>query len=436
LYASISNTGSYAGAIPSGATPSANCLVRISDAADGSPSDTSNGVFTITSGGGGDSITVTYPNGGEVVRAGTLQTLSWTSTGDIANVKIEFSPDNGSNWGTLFNSVPNTGSYSGIIPSDTPPSGNCLVRISDAVDGSPVDTSNSTFTILPALPINVIYPAGGENYTLGVDTIPITWTTSGITGDVKITLRKSDGSGGYVVIESIPCDAGSYNYPIPVDVEPFSYFIKIKDGGVSDTSDIFTISEPGVEDSLTVTSPNGGESRRAGDPITITWTTVGSIPNVRIELSINSGGGWTELVNSTPNTGTYTCIIPPETNPSSNCMVRISDSSDGSPFDLSNNVFTILPQLPISVTNPIGGETYVRGVSIIPISWATSGLSGDVKITLRKSDGSGGYVVVDSIPHDTGTYNYPIPADVQPNSYFIKIKNSSTEDISGIFTIN
>ncbi len=440
LYSSVPNTGSYSGTIPLATTPSTICLIRISDAADGTPSDTSNAVFTITSSGGTDSITVTLPNGGEIERAGTMQTMTWESTGTIANVKIEFSPDNGSYWGTLFDSVPNTGSYSGIIPPDTPPSDYCLIRISDAADGVPSDVSDAVFSILPAYPISIATPAGGENYTLGVDTIPITWTTFGITGNIKISLRWYDDSSGQLIVKDLPHDTGTYNFPIPSDITPGTYFIRIltMDRTTFENSQNFTISEPGVEDSITVTYPNGGESVYAGDPLTVTWTSIGAISNVRIELSTDNGGFWSEIINSTPNDGSFTYLIPPDTASSSDCLIRISDASDGSPSDMSNSVFSILPQLPISITNPIGGETYTRGSSTIPITWVTSGITGNIKISLRWHDDSTGQLIVLDIPHDTGTYNYSIPADVTQGIYFIRIltMDRTTYDDSEQIIIN
>jgi hypothetical protein len=423
LYSSVPNTGSYSGTIPLATTPSTTCLIRISDAADGTPSDTSNAVFTITSSGGTDSITVTLPNGGEIERAGTMQTVTWESTGTIANVKIEFSPDNGSYWGTLFDSVPNTGSYSGIIPPDTPPSDYCLIRISDAADGVPSDVSDAVFSILPAYPISIITPAGGENYTLGVDTIPITWTTFEITGNIKISLRWYDDSTGQLIVKNLPHDTGTYDYPIPSDITPGTYFVRIltMDRVHSVDSNTFSISEPGGTENITVTSPNGGESVNAGNPLTITWTSIGAISNVRIELSTDTGGFWSEIINSTPNDGSFSYLLPPDTASSSECLIRISDASDGSPSDTSDNTFNILPQLPISITNPLGGETYTRGSSTITINWVTSGVSGNVKITLRYHDDSTGSLIVKDIPHDTGTHNYPVPADISPGIYFIRI---------------
>ena len=95
------------------------------------------------------------------------------------------------------------------------------------------------------------------------------------------------------------------------------------------------------KDTLTVTSPNGGESWEATSVHTITWTTQGSVGNVKIEYSTNGGTSYTDIVASASNSGTYSWTVP--NTPSSNCLVRISEASSGMPSDVSNAAFAIAP---------------------------------------------------------------------------------------------
>jgi lysophospholipase L1-like esterase len=95
------------------------------------------------------------------------------------------------------------------------------------------------------------------------------------------------------------------------------------------------------KDTLTVTSPNGGESWEATSVHNITWTTQGTVGNVGIEYSTNGGTSYTEIVASAPNNGTYSWTVP--NTPSSNCLVRISETSSGMPSDVSNAAFAITP---------------------------------------------------------------------------------------------
>ncbi len=97
------------------------------------------------------SLAVTSPNGGESLVAGSIHPVTWTSSGPMANVKIEFSSDNGATWMTIAASTPNTDSYSWIVPAVT--SGNCLVRVSHAAAGTLMDTSDAVFFIAITSPI-------------------------------------------------------------------------------------------------------------------------------------------------------------------------------------------------------------------------------------------------------------------------------------------
>ena len=105
------------------------------------------------------SITVTSPNGGENWSVGNSYDITWTSSNFTNPVKIEYSIDGGVNWLSppIAGSTPNDGSYPWTIP-DTP-SSICKVRISDAIDGDPLDISDDVFTI--SLPL--VWPGDTNN---------------------------------------------------------------------------------------------------------------------------------------------------------------------------------------------------------------------------------------------------------------------------------
>lgn len=95
-------------------------------------------------------LTVAKPNGGESWMAETTEDIQWEicSDANIAEVKIEYSANNGQDWSDV-NTVANTGSYEWLVPEVTLP--NCLVRISDANDPNIYDTSDDVFTIFECL---------------------------------------------------------------------------------------------------------------------------------------------------------------------------------------------------------------------------------------------------------------------------------------------
>jgi len=86
---------------------------------------------------------VTYPIGGESIIEGTNVNITWSSD-FIADVKIEFSSDNGSNWETIVDSIPaDEGEYAWTVPSTF--SNQCLIKVTDL--DSNITTQTTPFEI-------------------------------------------------------------------------------------------------------------------------------------------------------------------------------------------------------------------------------------------------------------------------------------------------
>ena len=89
-----------------------------------------------------EALTVTFPNWGEALTAGSREEITWISAANIDNVKLEYDAGNG--WQVIEASVPNNGSYAWTVPDDV--STSVTVRISD-VAGEITDKSDEMFTI-------------------------------------------------------------------------------------------------------------------------------------------------------------------------------------------------------------------------------------------------------------------------------------------------
>ncbi|MEJ2356116.1 MAG: leucine-rich repeat domain-containing protein, partial [candidate division WOR-3 bacterium] len=90
---------------------------------------------------------------------------------------------------------------------------------------------------------------------------------------------------------------------------------------------------------IRVTSPNGGENWQVDSTYDITWTSISTTGNVRIEYSTDNGFSWIQTAGSTVDDGSYSWRIPDM--PSDSCLVRVKNWS-GNPSDISNSVFSIL----------------------------------------------------------------------------------------------
>ncbi|MCI0513821.1 choice-of-anchor D domain-containing protein [candidate division KSB1 bacterium] len=281
-----------------------------------------------------EEIIVTSPNGGEIWAGGSTHNITWTSSGTSGTVKIEYSTNSGTNWTPIASSTADDGTYAWTIPGTQ--STNCLVKITDT-DGNPSDQSDGTFEIRVES-FTVTAPNGGEIWDAG-STQNITWTSSGTSGTVKIEYSTDSGSGWTTITPGVT-NVGTYAWTIPNTPSVYC-FVKLtdSDGYPSDQSNnVFTIRR--LTESITVTSPNGGENWIVGSNHDLTWASTGTSGTVKIDYSTNNGSSWTTIRSSTPDDGRFTWTVPNAPTATPTCLIRITDT-DGSISDVSDAPFTI-----------------------------------------------------------------------------------------------
>ncbi|MCK4859057.1 MAG: hypothetical protein KAS87_00675 [Candidatus Omnitrophica bacterium] len=132
-----------------------------------------------------------------------------------------------------------------------------------------------------------------------------------------------------------------------------------KDGKttMSDVKKIFTIlQENGINcdwtASVTVTSPNGGETWIAGETYNIEWDTVGYLPI--IEINLYKGDSYERrLVSGLANDGGYSWTIPADVAPGDDYKIRVEGAVNGViDEDFSDDYFSIIPSA-ITIYDPI-----------------------------------------------------------------------------------
>jgi len=301
-------------------------------------------------------IMMTSPNGGESWISSSTHNITWTTTGTVANVKLEYSI-NGTDWTTIIASTPNTNSYAWTLPAVY--STNCLVRVSEAATGIPTDVGNAVFSIVAPPILTLTLPNGGESWT-GGSTHNISWTTTGTVANVKLEYSTNNGAHWTTIITST-ANTNSYAWILPVVVSA-NCLVRVSEAATGTPTDVgnavFSIvASPG----LTVTSPNGRKSWIGGSIHDITWTTTGTVVNIKLEYSLNNGTAWTTIIASTANTNSYSWTLPVVD--SANCLVRVSEAATGIPTDVSDSAFGIIvaqvPTIGLSKTSfNFGTERY------------------------------------------------------------------------------
>jgi len=361
-------------------------------------------------------LSITSPNNGESWEVGSVHPITWSGSGIVANVIIDYSTNEGRYWRNITNSTENDGIYYWKVPNK--PSDKCLIRIRvNNTDTGEIDLSDATFSIIaPSLPTIVVNsPNGREKLSVG-STYMIKWTNIGTVGDVKIEYSVNSGNAWAQIATS--SNAGNYAWKVP-NTPSNNCLIRVSetDGEPSDVSDSdFSIKSP----IITLTSPNGGEDIITGSTHEITWTTAESNWEAKLEYSIDNGTSWVTIILCTPNDGSYMWTVP--NTPSDTCLVKISrfDTDEG-PMDTSDAVFFIEQGQFLKLTAPNGNEILEPGKNFL-IKWESDPAIENIKLEYSPDNGSTYLLIADRISN-TGNYEWPVPYHISANC-LVRVSNT------------
>ncbi len=117
------------------------------------------------------SITVTTPNGGEVLMQGSDCEITWKSSKTTGNVKIELLK-NSSVDEVLSDSESDDGNFNWSLTKSTSTGTNFKIRITNIADGSIKDESNDVFSINEEIIINGDYTENFDTLESGSEALP------------------------------------------------------------------------------------------------------------------------------------------------------------------------------------------------------------------------------------------------------------------------
>jgi hypothetical protein len=396
-------------------------LVRVSTIAEPVVSDVSNTTFKIST----PLLNVLTPNtGNENWIVGENKSITWSSKGlpNSAQLKIEYSADNGSNWAIIENAVSNSGAYIWTIPNMAT-TAQAYVRITSLDYGGSYDANDLAFTITKPI-VGITVPNDGQTWYVG-ESKSIQW--SGLTGIERVKIEFSaDGGLTYSTIVNSTSNTDFYYWNIPYDIPPSNNcFIRISAVGDEDishtTEQAFTIAKP----TIVLSVPNGNENWYLGQTQKISWTNTGvSDAKIKIEYSSDDAQTWNQiaLVN---NTGSYDWKIASDIMPSEVAYIRISNEFDVSINDQNDLPFNIT-RPSIRITSPNGGETLYIGQAKV-VTWVKDGsFSPNVKIEYSEDNAVSWKTLVESIVNN-GSYTWNLNASLTPGELYL-LKISDVED--------
>lgn len=286
-------------------------------------------------------LTVVQPSAGAVWQYNTLHNITWNS-GNISNLRIDYKTSPASAWQTIVASTPaSPGSYSWRIPNA--PTAQARVRISDASDSAPVDSSglfSITASAISLTPSTIDFGAAAVGSSLW-DTVRIcnagtaTLVISSVTSDSAFF---APGRTSF----SIPpggCDTLSITFA-PSAAQLYRDTLRIANNSPDSVQTVFLSGSGYSPAALTVIVPNGGEVWEYSQIHNITWSST-SVSLLKLEYRTHDSATWNMIADSVvADSGRYAWIIPND--PTSQARVKITDLAAGSLVDSSDNVFSIV----------------------------------------------------------------------------------------------
>jgi hypothetical protein len=265
----------------------------------------------------------------------------------------------------------------------------------------------------PSSGITVGSPNNNERLAPGSNHA-ITWTSEGVSGNVDIYLYRHFNQVG-VIASDVPVADGSYDWKVGsyqggmAPVGPgYKIRIRTSDGRYGDYSNgAYTMSGTAAS-SLTVISPNGGESLNVGSSHAITWSAANLVGNVNIYLDRNGSLLGTIATGVAAATGTRTWTVGSHsggTAPAGSGYAIRVETTDGETVDSSDDAFSLAAQTaPLELITPNGGESWNLGTTQ-RISWSSSRVTGNLNLYLYRGTSNLG-LIASGVPVAGGGYDW------------------------------
>jgi len=372
---------------------------------------------------GTPTLNLLHPEGNEIYISGTQQKIYWESN-FLADVKIEYSTDDGSSWNVVDTVSSTLKYYLWNVPEEA---GNTYkIRLSDPENPESLfDESDESFIqsqlVITNPPIYNYKVQNNQAYQ-------ITWTSQD-TYNLKIELSVDNKLTYNTIAENINASTEQFQWQVP-DTMSINCFLRIS---YMDYPDANLLSPKFTICRLNLFSPTGGEIWAANSTQNIAWDAdlTGSL---KLFYSTNNGVDWTQIAAGVNSTSTpYSWLVP--NTPSTNCKVKVSSTLSPHVFKESPEVFTIDNSSDIATVddfltsltpNPVKNEalfTFSNNISLnSEITITIYNISGKIILTDKRNLYNQKSLKLNTSALTTGIYFYKISNQFQNYSgIFIKI---------------
>ena len=340
-------------------------------------------------------ITVTSPNGGESIAQGSTPNLTWSVSSPVLTGEFQLwvvdSADT-YHYAGARPAEPLLTDYSLSWTADLPVAGGYKLAVFYRPDASvwsftANDMSDAGFAVASALSLTVTSPNGGESIAQG-STPNLTWSVSSpvLTGEFQLWVVDSADTYHYAgarPAEPLLTDYSlSWTADLPVaggyklavfyrpDASVWSFTANdMSDAGFAVASAL----------SLTVTSPNGGESIAQGSTPNLTWSVSSPVLTGEFQLWVVDSADTYHYAGARPAEPlltdyslSWTADLPV----AGGYRLAVFYRPDASVWsftanDMSDAGFAVASALNLTVTSPNGGESIAQG-STPNLTWSVS----------------------------------------------------------------
>ena len=247
------------------------------------------------------------------------------------------------------------------------------------------------------------------------------WLEAG-QGDMTVTLSDIPAGSDYDLFltdkdGNIYADSQSRGDTTEVITVPVTaggpFWIKVKSFLGSTDSETYALTPvffPVVNEppSVTVLSPNGGESWSEGSVHAITWDASdpedGQDLTIRIDWSANDGVTWTPVDSLLANTGAHDWTVPPIPTADARVRVTAEDGDGGRASDVNDLSFAVLPAVvpDLSLRLPSGLAAGPGDSVWVPIDFESNLEAASLEFTLEFDPGRGVALAVMPGPRSEG----------------------------------
>jgi hypothetical protein len=390
-------------------------------------------------------ITVTSPTGG-TFSVGQQMNITWQNTNVPSVIDIYLMSKSNPNthyssWQIGNLAMPNTGSYLWTIPQSISPANNYFIEVTLDVQvpqtGEDTYADSATFSItnssIPPTITNIFPSSGAVN-----SSVVITGANFTPTGNQITQFCGSSGGGGAANVSSADGRTLTFNIPSPTVITgttlsyPLSCTISVADANGTSNQFPFTVTSPSITPTITVISPNGGESWAQGSTHNVTWTSSGTLSTDSVMIVLDNYSGSTVnygavflTTNSPVSPGSFSWTVPTSLSGTykARAMIMRPNSSGGGgevARGQSANTFSIVAPTGyqgITLINPVPGSSLAQG-SAQTATWtgSDSGVTSYSVYLIGGSLGNTGSLYLGQANASTKSFNWTVPTTVTAGS--------------------